>query len=252
MSRHGFDVILIDPIAGNADRRKILNALARKFDQDVHRVADRLKKGDPVIKRGVDEPTGRQYLQALSEAGTRGRLRPAAPSDRLAPADSRRPGSATTPALPVRVISPRPQPADVSFAPIQANRISQAEAGIDVNRIDTPPITFGAIDLIAVYEDREAEKIYLLVFRKKQKRPFVCDANRVVYSEFPGTQATSVVASLRRFCGFIARQHTTLRVDPPTAAFLEGRPPAALEIDPVRYMTTLGKSLIRMAADPVG
>ncbi|MDJ0722602.1 MAG: hypothetical protein QNJ04_13285, partial [Desulfobacterales bacterium] len=83
-------------------------------------------------------------------------------------------------------------------------------------------------------------------------RPYLCDANRIVFSDFPGTQATSVVASLRLFCGLVARQHTALRVDPPTAGFLEGRPPAILEIDPVRHATILGKGLVRMSADPVG
>ena len=38
---------------------------------------------------------------------------------------------------------------------------------------------------------------------------------------------------------------------PPTAGFIEGRPPAILEIDVDRYTTMLGKTLIAMAAAPV-
>jgi hypothetical protein len=153
--------------------------------------------------------------------------------------------------LPVRVILPRPHPADVVFAPIQANRISHAEGGIDVNRIGTPPIAYGDIALLAVFEDHSAETTYLLIYPKEHERPYQCDANRIVFGDFPGTQATSAVASLRLFCGWLARRHTALRVDPPTAAFIQGRPPAILEIDPVRYTTMLGKALARMAADPV-
>ncbi len=239
-----YDVILTDQIAGNRERQEVAAHLARRLGQDTRLIAELLRTGDHVIKRRVDAPAGKQYLQALEEAGAVGRLRPAA-------ADGRRPGAAVDLDLPVRVISPRSHPADVAFAPIQANRITHAEGGIDVNRIDTPPITYRAISLLAVYADPEAEQTYVLIFRKNQKRPFSCDADRIVFSDFAATRTTSVNASLRLFIGWIACRHTALRVDPPTAGFFGGRPPAILEIDPVRYTTMLGKTLISMAGPAV-
>ncbi|MDJ0889140.1 MAG: hypothetical protein QNI89_17690 [Desulfobacterales bacterium] len=251
MPQTRYDVILTDQIAADRDLQEVTAALARLLGQDAHRVAALIKKGDQVLKRHVDASTGRQYLRALNAAGAVGRLRPTASPSRPVSSDGRRHASAAASDLAVRVISPRAHPADVAFAPIQANRITHAEGGIDVNRIDTPPIPYGAIALLAVYEDPEDEKKYLLVFIKDQKRAYRCDANRIVFSDFPGTQATSVIASLRLFLEWIASRHAALRVDPSTAGFIEGRPPAILEIDPVRYTTMLGKALSAMAADPV-
>ncbi len=251
MPRTRYDVILTDQIAGDRERQEVAATLARRLGQDARRVAALMKKGDQVIKRRVDAPTARQYLRAPEEAGAVGRLRPTASLGGKGLYAGRTPGTAVASNLPVRVISPRPHPADVTFAPIQANRITHAEGGIDVNRIDTPPIGYGAIALLAAYQDHETEKNYVLVFRADLKRPYRCDADRIVFGEFPGTQATSVVASLRLFLKWIARQQAALRVAPPTAGLIEGRPPAILEIDLVRYATMLGRTLIAMAADPV-
>ena len=251
MRKPHYDVILTDQIAGNRERQEVAANLARRLGQDIRLIAELLRTGDHVIKYRVDAPTGKQYIQALEEAGAVGRLRPTTSPAQPAPADGRRPGAAVDPDLPVRIISPRSHPADVAFAPIQANRITHAEGGIDVNRINTPPLTCRDISLLAVYADPEAEQTYVLIFNNNQKRPYSCDADRIVFSDFAAAQATSVNASLRLFIEWIACRHTALRVDPPTAGFFEGRPPAILEIDPVRYTTMLAKALISMAGPAV-
>jgi hypothetical protein len=243
--------MLIGRIAEGRDRQTVIAALSRLLDQDARIVAGLLATGDQIVKHNVDAETGRQYLEALAQAGARGRLTPASPG-RTPPA----PDEVATPARdaaehPVRVIITPPRPAEVVFAPIQANRVTGAPDGIDVNRIDTPPIAFRDIALLAAYEDHEAEKIYLLIYKQGQKRPYQCDANRVIYTDFPGTKATSAIASLRLFINHVARHHHALRVDQPTAGFLNGRPPAILEIDRVRYTTMIGTALLAMAAPPV-
>ena len=245
-----YDVILTGQIAPGHERKAVLTSLARLLQQDLRQITELMDTDDAVIKREVDAHTGHQYLQALAKTGAIGRLKPL--SQTGAPTVSTGgPAPAGDSAHPnIRVISPRPQPADIAFAPIQANRITHVPGGIDINRIDTAPIEYDAIALSAVYENQEKDQIHVLIFRQDLHRPYQCDANRIAYNEFPGIQATSVIASLRLFLQLVAREHPSLRVDPPTAGFLVGRPPAILEIDPVKYTTMLGKTLLAMAAKP--
>lgn len=152
--------------------------------------------------------------------------------------------------LRMRVIAPPLRPADVAYGPIQANRISGAPQGLDVNRIGTPPIGFEALALVCVYQAAESDKIYILLFRQGQKRPYRCDANRIVFSDFPGAKATGLKTSLRHFIRYAGQRHPALRLDRRTAEFIRGRPPAILEIDLTRFTTTMAKALEAMAAPP--
>ena len=152
--------------------------------------------------------------------------------------------------LRMRVISPPLRPADVAYGPIRANRISGAPQGFDVNRIGTPPIRFEALALVCVYQAADSDKIFIVLFRQGQKRPYQCDANRIVFSDFPGAKATGLKASLRHFIRYAGQYHPALRLDRQTAAFIQGRPPAILEIDLTRFTTTMAKALETMAAPP--
>ena len=251
MSPPLYDVILTNQIAPGYDRQTVVAALARLLGRDEQQIADLMQTGNHAIKINVDAQSGQQYIQSLASTGAVVRLEPGRPPEVpvAADGDTETVGDATD--LNIRVISPRPRPADVAFAPIQANRITPAPGGIDVNRIDTPPIAYHAVALLAAYKDHEAEKIYVLIFQQGAKRPYQCDANRIVYNDFPDTKATSVISSLRLFFQMVARQHPALRVDPPTAEFLIGRPPAILEMDLVKYTTRLGETLSTLTADPV-
>jgi hypothetical protein len=251
MSTPLYDIELTDRIAEGRDRQTVIAALSRLLGQDTRIVAGLLATGDQIVKHNVDAETGRQYLEALVQAGAYGRLTPASPGQAPPSSDDVETPARNAADRTIRVIITPPRPAEVGFAPIQANRVTGAPNGIDVNRIDTPPIAFKDIALLAAYEDHAAEKIYLLIYKESQKRPYQCDANRVIYTDFPGTKATSVIASLRRFMRHVARHHHALRVDQPTAGFLNGRPPAILEIDRVRYTTMIGAALLAMAAAPV-
>ena len=150
----------------------------------------------------------------------------------------------------MRVIAPPLRPADVAYGPIRANRISGAPQGFDVNRIGTPPIRFEALALVCVYQAAESDKIFILLFLKGQKRPYQCDANRIVFSDFAGARATGLKASLRQFIHYASQHHPVLRLDRRTAEFIRGRPPAILEIDLTRFTTTMAKALESMAAPP--
>ncbi len=251
MSPPLYDVILTDQIAPGYDRQAVVAALVRLLGQDERQIADLIQSGNQTIKSNVDARTGQEYIRSLAHTGAICRLVPGRDPATPVAADGNPQTASDATDLNIRVISPRPQPADVAFAPIQANRITPAPGGIDVNRIDTPPIAYDAIALLAAYEDHEAEKIYVLIFQNGAKRPYQCDANRIVFNDFPDTKATSVIASLRLFFQMVARHHPALRVDPPTAGFLVGRPPAILEMDRVKYTTMLGKTLSTLTVKPV-
>ena len=152
--------------------------------------------------------------------------------------------------LRMRVISPPLRPADVAYGPIQANRISGAPEGFDVNRLGTPPIGFEALALVCVYQAAETDNIFVLLFCQGLKRPYRCDANRIVFSDFAEAKATGLKASLRHFVRFAAHHHPKLRLDRQTAEFIKGRPPAVLEIDLIRFTTTMAKALESMVAPP--
>lgn len=238
-----YDVILTGQIVAGHDPRTVIASLARLLKRDAEIIVDLLQRDGQIIKRKVDAHNGQAVLKALERIGVVSRLVP------VKPPSVPKPSQVTGTPLPdgadraMRIISPPLQPADVAYAPIQANRISGAPGGLDVNRIDTPPIRFEALALLGVHQAADADKVFLLIFRQGQKRPYLCDANRINFSDFPGTKATSVTASLRHFVRFAGQHHPALCLDPPTAAFLKGRPPAILEIDLVRFTTTMAKAL---------
>lgn len=79
MSAPLYDIMLIGRIAEGRDRQTVIAALSRLLDQDARIVAGLLATGDQIVKHNVDAETGRQYLEALAQAGARGRLTPASP-----------------------------------------------------------------------------------------------------------------------------------------------------------------------------
>ena len=245
-----YDVILTGQIVAGHDPKTVIASLARLMKRDATIVVDLLQRDGQVIKRQVDAHTGEAFLKALKNVGVVSRLVPAKPASIGKPAKAIGAVPVDDADRALRTIAPPLQPADVAYAPIQANRISGAPGGLDVNRIDTPPIRFEALALLCVHQADDADNVFILIFRLGQKRPYLCDANRIIFSDFPGTKATSVTASLRHFVRFAGRHHPALCLDPPTAEFLQGRPPAVLEIDLVRFTTTMAKALVSAGNAP--
>ena len=243
MSKILYDVILTGQIVAGHDPQTVVTSLARLMRRDAKIIVGLLKRDGQIVKRRVDADTGKAVHRTLKRIGVVSRLVPTKPPGVT------KPSKVTDASLPdgadrtFQIIAPPRQPADVAFAPITANRISGAPGGLDVNRIGTPPIPFEALALVCVHQAADADNLFLLIFRQGQKRPYLCDANRVVFSDFPDTKATSVTASLRHFVRFVGQHHPSLCLDPPTAEFIHGRPPAILEIDLVRFTTTMAKAL---------
>ncbi len=245
-----YDIILTGQIVAGHDPQTVVTSLARLMKRDAQSVVDLLKRDGQIIKHRVDAHTGKAVHRALKRIGVVSRIVPAKATSATKPSkviDASLPDGAERT---FQIIAPPRQPADVAFAPIPANRISGAPGGLDVNRIDTPPIRFEALALVCVHQAADADNLFILIFRHGQNRPYLCDANRVVFSDFPGTKATSVTASLRRFVRFAGQHHPALCLDAPTAEFLQGRPPAILEIDLVRFTTTMAKALASKGGDP--
>jgi hypothetical protein len=238
-----YDVILTGQIVTGHDPQTVIASLARLMKRDTKIIVDLLQRDGQIIKRQVDAQTGQAFLRALKKIGVVSRLVPTKPASIRKPSQVIGAAPVDDANLPLRIIAPPLRPADVAYAPIQANRISGVPGGLDVNRIDTPPIRFEALGLLGVHQTDDADKVFILIFCLGQKRPYLCDANRIIFSDFPGTKATSVTASLRHFVRFAGRHHPALCLDPPTAEFLQGRPPAILEIDLVRFTTTMAQAL---------
>ena len=138
MSPPLYDVILTNQIAPGYDRQTVVAALARLLGRDEQQITDLMQTGNHAIKSNVDARTGQQYIQSLASTGAVVRLEPGRSPEVpvAADGDTETVGDATD--LNIRVISPRPRPADVAFAPIQANRITPAPGGASMSTASIP------------------------------------------------------------------------------------------------------------------
>ena len=234
---------------GFDDGRDLENAkgdLARLFKVDLDRIETLFRRKGAVIKKGVNRPTGLKYIQRLKKAGVLCRLQEQAPPSPTRTGTrqptSNRDQTASSPDQ-IQVVDPPAAPAELAYSPVPANRITAAPGGINMNRPGLKAIAYRDVVLISVFTDLRQENTALLVFVRELQRPFICQANKIAFTEFPGVKETSLVASLRNFLHFILREHPRLAVDTHTHRFINGRPPSIVDLDINKITTALAKAI---------
>jgi hypothetical protein len=127
--------------------------------------------------------------------------------------------------LPAReTLAPELSRADAAFRPRICPRLAAAPEGLDVHRLDTPPLRFADLRALAVFEDLSTDPatVRLLLFTRASARPYVVAAATARLADFVET-TSDPDRSLRAFLLKLARACPSLAFEEATWAFLSGR-----------------------------
>ncbi|MCP4715725.1 MAG: hypothetical protein GY868_11460, partial [Deltaproteobacteria bacterium] len=219
--------------------------LATLFRVDSGRVSRLFSREGAVVKSGLDYAAAQKYVAAIGRAGAICRIedesapRPSGTVDVGAvPAQTREGTLPTTDGVEIGL-------ADSAYAPRVCHLVNGSSRGLNLNRNDVQELAFTRIHLAAVVKEvRPMEERCLVVFFcSGERRPYVIDADKIAYADFPGVKGTNLVESLRNLIIYAYEQNPAMRFDDATGKFLAGQKLPLFEKDINRLITALGKSL---------
>ena len=192
------------------------------------------------IKKNLAHATALKYKQAFEKAGALCQIKSDVKKSDKKSYDYR---------LKKRVndfVTPKKVQGSIVFQPKTIPRITNMEGGISFGRKDMEKVSFSEIVLFSVFIDKKQNNLLqLLLFIKGKKRPFLVDATRIMYPDFPGVKNNLAPSSLRNFIKFLFEKNPEIIVDCPTYEFMGGSDPQKIEKDPLPMVTGLALELER-------
>lgn len=145
----------------------------------------------------------------------------------------------------VKVFEPKLAGSSLTFSPLPLSRLTRGESGLDLHHRDAGETPFEELRFVSAFSTAQQghQEPQLLLFLKGQRRPFLIDANKISFAEFPLERSATVVPQLRDFLLFLYRVNPLIAVDRGTYEFLLGRSPAVLEREVGALATSLGLTL---------
>ena len=110
-----------------------------------------------------------------------------------------------------------------TVAAFEANKVSGADAGLNLHRPSEPPVLFALIYFICVFEleQENQRKICADIFIAGKPRPYRIPASRVAFSEFLSSPSSNSIDNFRKFIIHIISQLSSVYIDKKTAEFLK-------------------------------
>ncbi len=245
MAEKKFRVVFSGKLAEGETLQKEKQQLAALFKIPEEKADALFKKNRSIIKQDLDLKTAQKYVQALASRGAVCMIEPMAPADESPQAAAERNDEKQTKQGP-RVVSLSLAEAQIGFSPFVISKITGTPDGLNFNRAGMPETPFEQIRGLAVISQSAGleEKLSLLLFRASEKRPFLCDAKNIAYTDFPIKREASAIITLRHFIRFLCEQNPGLAIEKNSFDFLSGKPLKRLNPDDVLKLATgLGKSL---------
>jgi len=262
MGKASYNIIFRGEIARGRDIREVRKNLASLFKVNNEKI-EKLFSGRSVsIKKKVDQSTAMKYKAAIEKAGAICSIVPFSgePDQKTLQETGKQQENAhkpdvvepeTTEASPLsipqklKVITPERTFRDILFSPIEIPSISRARDGLNINRIDVQNVSFDTIILTSVFAEEvpPAIEYRIVLFLKNSRRPFVSDIDKIRYQDFPGVKQESSLSSLRNFILFLCNKNSDLLIDNHTNEFLNGNEQNLLKVEPLDFITSLGKAL---------
>lgn len=107
----------------------------------------------------------------------------------------------------------------------EANKVSPADAGLNLHRPSEPPILFEHIYFICVFElgQDNQQGLYADIFTAGKPRPYRIPASRTDFSRFLSSSSSNSTDNFRKFILHILSQPTSVYIDKKTAEFIKSK-----------------------------
>ncbi|MFC1561239.1 hypothetical protein ACFL4V_02055 [Candidatus Latescibacterota bacterium] len=262
MEETSYSVIFRGEIAEGQDIEEVKKNLAELFKVKSEKIERLFSDKPAIIKKNVDHTTAMKYKSTLEKVGALCSIVPSPGETDVKPfeeaesekkpsqsPDIKESESATAPALSIppslNVISPEHTLRELCFSPMQCPSISRAGNNLNFNRADIKNIQIDTILLVSVFAEEEpAGLVYRLVlFLKDFKRPFISNVDTIRYNDFPGVKYETTLKSFRNFILYLLNKNPDIIIDKHTEEFLQGNEQNLLAVEPLDFITSLGKSL---------
>jgi len=258
MTENIYKVVFSGKLAAGKSEADVAARMAALFKTSTDKISALLNTPGIVIKKDIDLATAKKYAGAILAAGAICRIEPpetAAPVATAAPAAP----LAKTPAPSADVVSPKAGTATVEprvvvitlsqkpedrFAPQAVEKISGAEGGIRFHPSDGSAVSYQNILALAAFGQANgpSETTRLYLFIHAYERPFVCDIDGIVFSDFPIKIFPKNIACLRGFLHFLCKTNPAIILEEATLDFLSGSSPQQLDaIKAAKLATGMGQ-----------
>jgi hypothetical protein len=248
MTENKYRVVLTGELAEGKSENDVKARMASLFKTSTDRVGMLLKKSGAIIKKDIDLATAKKYAGAIMSTGAVCKIDPpekeeipvvaeVAPSEEIAPpADvvaSEEDNGRAEPRVVVIMLSKKPEE---RFEPVVVEKVSGTADVINFNTADVSDVSYDKIIALAAFNEtggaEEVTKLYLFI--SSIERPFVCDIDSIVFSDFPIKVFPKNIASFRGFLHFLCKKNLSIIIEESTLDFLSGSQP--LTIDSLKSM----------------
>lgn len=258
MTENIYRVVLTGELADGKSEREVQARMAALFKTSPDKIGMLLKKQGAVIKKDINLETAKKYAGAILSTGAVCKIDPpemvkapavaaqAAPAEELAPvgdvvAVAEEDNGRAEPRVVVIQLSKKPED---RFTPVVLEKVSGTSNGISLNTAEVSNVTYDKIVALAAFNEsggaEEATKLY--IFISKKPHPFVCDIDRIVFSDFPIKVFPKSIASFRGFLHFLCKKNLSIILEETTLDFLSGSQPQQLDaVKAMKLATGMGQ-----------
>lgn len=242
MTESKYRVVMTGGLVGGKSENDVKARMAALFKTSTDKISALLNNPGIVIKKDIDLATAKKYAGAIQAAGAGCRIDPpeetspkaftevsenktVAPVEQAAPADD---DGRAEPRVVVIALSQKPED---RFAPKPVEKISGAEGGIRFYPSDGNIVSFQNILALAAFNESNgsSEISRFFMFVHAYERPFVCDIDGIVFSDFPIKVFPKNIASFRGFLHFLCKTNPSIIIEETTLDFLSGSSPQQLD-----------------------
>ena len=262
MEKASYNIIFRGEIAEGRDIEEVKKNLASLFKVSDEKIEQLFSKRAVNIKKNVEHATAIKYKEAIEKAGALCSVVPfSGETDQktLQEADKQQqnahnpdvvesePTETSPLSIPhtLNVITPERTFRDLRFSPVECPSISRAGNCLNFSRIDIQNVSFDTIVLASVFAEEVSSvmEYRIVLFLKNFKRPYITNVDKIRYQDFPNVKHETSLGSLRNFILFLCNKNPDIITDKHTHEFLNGNEQNLLKVEPLDFITSLGKAL---------
>lgn len=262
MEETSYSLIFRGVISDGQNAETVKKNIAEIFKVSNDKI-ERLFSGRPVVvKKNVKHDTALKYQSMFQKAGALCAIEPftVTPDSKAAAKEepsrthlgqmvSGTKGRPTEPDFPIlpelNVITPKRTKKELCFSPLQSPSISKTGNNLNFNRADMNPVPVEKVELVSVFaEEGKDELIYRIIFfLNDMKRPLLLNTDSIRFNQFPGVRHDITMKSLKNFILYLIHNNPAIIIDKHTEEFLFGNPQNLIVIEPLDFISALGKSI---------
>lgn len=229
MGAENYRVVFRGEVQEGMSVEEVKQNLAALFKTDVAKVEDFFSGKRDTIKRDLTLERAQQYRAAVEKTGARCIIEQQEDTPAAVSSSGNQQPIAQG-ALSEDIIAPKKGPGSDRHRPRPAFSLTGSGDSLSLGRKDIDEhLSVRELTLISAFLDVEENgALKVLFFVSSDQRPYLLEAPKICFDDFPGTKGENTIASLRNFLRHLKRQNPRLLVDPQTASYLQGSRPAEI------------------------